>query len=220
MTTLLEVRDLQVMRDRRQVLSIDHLAVEPQQALALVGPNGAGKSTLLLVLAGLLKPSEGRIIFCGQPVEPSRDLAYRRRIGLVLQDPLLLDMSVYANVALGLRFRRLNENLVRSRVSAWLERLGIAHLSERPAYKLSGGEAQRVALARAFALQPELLLLDEPFNSVDKKAREELVGDLKTLLPLTGAAVLFSTHDEREVEQLAEARIELVEGKVTDVGSL
>ena len=214
MTRLLEINHLRVVRDRRQVLDLQHLAIETNQVIALVGPNGAGKSTLLLVLAGLLKPQEGRITFNGRMVEPHKDRSFRRRIGLVMQDPLLLDRSVQDNVGIGLRFRGVGGQEIRRRVDEWMERLSIAALRERPACKLSGGEAQRVALARALVLRPELVLLDEPFNSLDKKARADLIQDLKSLLPGTGAATLFSTHDEREMELLAEEKIELMEGKV------
>jgi tungstate transport system ATP-binding protein len=213
MTAFLEIQGLRVKRDRRLVLSIDHLLINPASVTALVGPNGAGKSTLLLVLAGLLRPQEGRIWLNGKQVEPYFDRSYRRKMTLVMQEPFLLDMSVFENVAMGLRFRRVRGRELSSRVEQWLESFGLGSLRDRPACKLSGGEAQRVALARALVLQPELLLLDEPFNSLDKDARAGLLRDLKALLPATHATTLFSTHDEREVELLAEATIELSEGK-------
>ncbi|MBE3066202.1 MAG: ATP-binding cassette domain-containing protein, partial [Chloroflexi bacterium] len=105
MSTLVEIRDLLVHRAGRPVLEIVHLNIERGRVLALVGPNGAGKSTLLLVLARLIKPERGDILLNGQPVTGLRDREYRCRIGLVMQDPLLLDMSVYENIAIGLRFR-------------------------------------------------------------------------------------------------------------------
>lgn len=214
MIPLLEIHHLSVIRDRRVALELDQLLIEKNKIVALVGPNGAGKSTLLLVLSGLLRPQKGEIYFAGQILEPYRNRSYRRRIGLVMQDPLLLDMSVFANLAIGLRFRSVSAAETCRRVDEWLERLGIAHLRDRPACKLSGGEAQRVALARALVLQPELLLLDEPFNSLDVKAREELIHDLKALLIETQMTTLFSSHDEREVNLLAEKKIELLQGKI------
>ncbi len=212
MKPLVEIQNLQVVRDQRPVLQIKQLVLEKNKVVALLGPNGAGKSTLLLVLAGLIEPKEGEIRYLGQLVRPDRDRTYRLRIGLVLQQPLLLDMPVFDNVALGLRFRKTPKSEMDQQVEKWLERLSLMHLRDRPARKISGGEAQRVALARALVLQPELLLLDEPFSSLDKKGRASLIHDFKMILPQTGATVLFSTHDEQEIALLAEDKIELKDG--------
>jgi tungstate transport system ATP-binding protein len=209
MTNLIEINDLLVRREKRVVLEIETLFIEKGRVLAVAGPNGAGKTTLLLVLARLLKPERGEIQFDGQPLETIPDLKYRRCIGLVMQDSLLLNRSVFDNIATGLRFRCLPKTEVTRRANEWLERLGIFPLRKRPAVQLSSGEARRVALARAFALQPDLLLLDEPFSALDKKTRSELLRDLKVLLPTTGATTLFSTHDDREVNALADNLIEL-----------
>ncbi len=214
MSELIEIRDLLVRRSGRPVLEIDHLKIENGKVSALVGPNGSGKSTLLLVLANLLKPERGEILFAGQPLDRIKRLGYRRRIGLVMQEALMLDMSVTQNITIGLRFRGLPHHVIASRVDEWLERLNITHLKNRSASKLSGGEAQRVALARAFVLQPELLLLDEPFGALDKKTRPELIRDLKTLLSGMRTTTLFSTHEDREVNALADSKIELLNGKI------
>ena len=107
MNYLVEMRDLEVHRAGRRVLEIEALKIEKGKVLALVGPNGAGKTTLLLVLARLLKPGHGEILFAGQPIEHIQARDYRRRIGLVMQEALLLDMSVAQNIAIGLRFRGL-----------------------------------------------------------------------------------------------------------------
>jgi tungstate transport system ATP-binding protein len=209
-----EIRDLVVHRAGRLVLAIDHLEIEKGKVLALVGPNGAGKSTLLLALARLLKPERGEILFAGQKLDQIQPYDYRRKIGLVMQESLLLDMSVAQNVAIGLKFRRLSQQEILSRVDEWLERLNIMHLKHRLAIKLSGGEAQRVALARVFVLQPELLLLDEPFGGLDKNTRSDLIRDLKFLLPAMDTTTIFSTHDEAEVAALAVAEIELNYGRI------
>jgi len=220
MSALVEIRDLLVRREKRVALEIEYLNIEKGRVMALVGPNGAGKSTLLLVLARLIKPERGEILINGRPAAGLRDREYRRRIGLVMQDPLLLNVSVYDNIAIGLRFRHISRPESTRRVEAWVERLGIQHLKTRKAATLSGGEAQRVALARAFVLQPELLLLDEPFGALDKKTRAELLCDLKALLPTIGATTLFSTHDDREVNALADRQIELGEGKIHTVSGV
>jgi tungstate transport system ATP-binding protein len=209
MNYFLEVSDLVVRRSGMIALEIDHLRLEEGKVSALVGPNGAGKSTLILVLAGLLKPVKGEILVEGKPILKMQAREYRRRIGLVMQEPLLLDMTAYDNIGIGLRFRHKSKTEISRRVAVWGERLGIEHLRKRRASTLSGGEAQRVALARAFVLQPELLLMDEPFGALDKKTRSGLINDLKSLLPETGATTLFSTHDEREVNTLADHQFEL-----------
>jgi tungstate transport system ATP-binding protein len=214
MTHLIEIRDLLVRREKRAVLEIDRLAIARGETLAVIGPNGAGKSTLLLVLARLLKAERGEIRLNGQIVTSRGDLAYRRRIGLVMQDALLLNRSVFDNVATGLRFRHLSKDEVIHRVDKWMEQLGIMHLRQRPAMQISGGEARRVALARAFVLQPDLLLLDEPFAALDRTSRHKLQEDLKSILAGVDMTVVFSTHSEADVQKLAERKIELDGGRL------
>jgi tungstate transport system ATP-binding protein len=216
MSTLVEIQELSVRRQERQVLSIDRMEIEEGEILAVIGPNGAGKSTLLLALAHLLQPATGRILFRGQPV--ARDLEYRRRIALVLQDPLLMSTSVYENVAAGLRFRRLPRPIVDERVRDWLHRLGIESLGDRSAPRLSGGEAQRASLARAMVLQPELLLLDEPFGALDAPTRARLIDDLHLLLKSTATTTVFVTHDQDEAMLLGDRVAVLLGGYLRQIG--
>jgi tungstate transport system ATP-binding protein len=219
MTTLLQLSGLLVRRDRQTVLDVNSLSVGMGEVLAIVGPNGAGKSTLFLVLAHLLKADRGQILFNGQSIDSFPDLEYRRQIALVLQEPLLMDMSVYENAALGLKFRRRSKAEIDDRVTHWLDRLGVAHLSDRPARKLSGGEAQRVSLARAFVLQPDLLLLDEPFTSLDAPTRVRLLEDLKSVLTETRMTTIFITHDLQEALKLATRMVVLLDGRIEQSGA-
>jgi len=216
---VIELAQVIVRRDGRAVLTIDRLAIQRGEVLAVLGPNGAGKTTLLLVLARLLKPESGSIRFDSQAGPIANDLDYRRRISVVMQEPLLLDRSVFDNVAAGLRFRRLPAASVSERTTVWLEKLGIAHLRDRPGLKLSGGEAQRVALARAFVLEPELLLLDEPFASLDAGARQALRAELRRLLSETRTTTVFITHDPGEVQGLATRSVWLEDGRLVDEAS-
>jgi tungstate transport system ATP-binding protein len=211
---LLAVRDLAVVRGGRQVLDVDELLVNEGETLAIVGPNGAGKSTLLLVLAGLLRPDRGQIEVRGAPVARLDDLAHRRRLGLVLPAPLLLSASVFDNVALGLRFRGVDAVEVRRRVDAWLERLSIAHLRDRPASRLSSGEAQRASLARSLVLEPELLLLDEPFVSLDTAARAQLLDDFERLTAGIATTRLLVTHHLHEAVRLGDRMAVLLDGRI------
>ena len=211
---LVEVRDLVVVRGARPVLTIDHLAIADRETLALVGPNGAGKSTLLLALASLVRLARGQVWFRGSPVGSGDELAYRRHIGLVLPDPLLLNTSVFANVAAGLRFRGVSSADSGARVMDWLGRLGVRHLSRRPAREISSGEAQRVSLARALVLEPDLLLLDEPFASVDAATRATLLDDFERLLRETHVACVIVTHDLDEAVRLGDRMAVVVEGQL------
>ena len=216
--TILQVKDLLVRRGEQAVLQVAELDIQQGEVLAVIGPNGAGKSTLLLVLGRLLQPAAGQVFFRGQPIEQEDALAYRRRIALVLQEPLLMHQSVFDNVASGLRFRGLPRAEVKSRASVWLDRLGISQLHSRPAHRLSGGEAQRTSLARAFALQPELLLLDEPFSALDAPTRSRLLQDLHTLLSQTSVTTIFITHDLDEALLLGDRVAVLLGGVLRQVG--
>lgn len=218
MKAVIEIRDLAIHREGRAILAVERLEIARGETLAVIGPNGAGKSTLLLALAGLLPPEGGQFLFHGQPTRPWAELAYRRRIALVLQEPLLLDASVADNVAAGLRFRGLPRGEVQSRVAEWLERLGIAHLRQRPAHKLSGGEAQRASLARALALHPELLLLDEPFSALDAPTRARLLDDFQALLRATHTTTVMVTHDLDEALRLGDRAAVILAGRLHQAG--
>ena len=211
---LLQVRDLVIVRGSRQVLEIEQFAVAEHETVTVVGPNGAGKSTLLLAIATLLRPHRGQLTLRGQVVTRRRTLAYRRRIGLVLADPLLLDTSVYKNVAAGLRFRGIRGRAARHRIDDWLDRVGILALRNRPARQLSSGEAQRVSLARALVLDPQILLLDEPFASVDVAARAQLLDDTERLLRETSIGCVMVTHDLDEAARLGTRMAVLVNGRL------
>lgn len=213
------LHSVRVEEGGRTLLDIPHFDIFDGQTLVVMGPNGAGKSTLLLLLAGLRRPTQGRLVWCGESLPPRPPTAYRRRLALVMQAPLLLDMSVAENVALGLRFRGLNADERTQRVQTWLERLGIAHLAERRARTLSGGEAQRVALARAFATEPDLLLLDEPFSALDAPTRHTLRADLARLLRETGQTAVLITHERDEAAMLGDRIAVMFGGRVRQVGT-
>ncbi len=218
--TKLTVQNLTVRRGGVTVLDIRELNVEEGRILALIGPNGAGKSTLLLTMAGLLKPSEGKIYYCGEPVDSSaRRSAMRKSVSVIFQEPLLLAMSVYNNVALGLRFRHLSTKQIEKSVDESLEYFGISSLATRSAKTLSGGEAKRVSLARAFALKPELLLMDEAFNSLDPPTRESLIDDLRHILEATKITAVMALHDREETLRLAQDVAVIAGGKIVQSGT-
>jgi len=219
MNSLLEIRDLTVWRDKRQVLAIETLAIEKGEVLAIVGPNGTGKSSLLLTLARLLPLEKGELLWQGRPFKEQPLLSYRRRIALVLQEPLLLDISVFENIAIGLRYRGLPSAEITVLVNYWLKKVGIETLRDRPGAQLSGGEAQRVSLARAFVLNPELLLLDEPFSALDAPTRLRLLDDLKVILNETGTTAILITHDLKEAACLASRVAVMLNGQIVQIGT-
>ncbi len=221
MSPLVQLHDLAVDYAGRPALEVGRLEVRRGEILTLVGPNGAGKSTLLRVLGLGLAPGRGRVLFDGEEVawgSARRLLAVRRRTSAVLQQPLLCRMSVRQNVALGLRFRGLPAREIEARVGPWLERLRIAPLGDRRANELSGGEAQRVSLARALVLDPELLLLDEPFAALDAPTRQELLADFQSILGEARITTVFATHDRGEALALGDRMAVLIGGRVAQVG--
>ena len=202
---LLDAQGVTVEYGGRTILSIDRLAVGRREILAVIGPNGSGKSTLLRVLGLLERPARGDIRLDGRRVEWGRDLlSARRRFASVFQEPLLADTTVEQNVALGLTLRRVPRDEARRRTSHWIARFGIAPLAGRQARTLSGGEAQRTSLARAFAIEPDILLLDEPFSALDPPTRDELLRDLQHILRETVVTAVFVTHDRDEALRLGD----------------
>jgi tungstate transport system ATP-binding protein len=216
---MIQIRDLLIQRNGLDALRIDWLEIQRGETLTIVGPNGAGKSTLLLALARLLKPSHGDILYEGKPLKQWNELEYRRRISIIFQSPLLMDMTVEQNVALGLKFRGMLKEESGARAWKWMKQLGVESLAKRRAGQLSGGEAQRVSLARAFVLEPELLLLDEPFAALDPPAHAKLLEDLCLILQQDHRTAVFVTHNLSEAAKISHRIAVIVGGVLRQVGT-
>ena len=217
--SLLTLRNLLVRYGGNTALQLSSLEIASGEVLALLGPNGAGKTTLLRVMGLLHLPDTGKIYLKGMETGLSNALAIRQRIANVFQQPLPLNATVYQNAALGLTFRSLSSREIEIRLSPWLKRLGIAHLSQRSARTLSGGEAQRASLARALVLEPELLLLDEPFSALDAASRETLLSDFQRIVKETKITTVFVTHDSHEAYALADRVAVLKQGRLLQLGT-
>jgi len=207
---------------RRGALEVDAvLTAAAGETAAIVGPNGAGKSTVLRVLAGLTAlASDGHVVLDGRRLDRVR--VEERPIAIVFQDNLLLPhLSALDNVAYGLRRRRgMHRAAARQLAGTWLERVGVsARADARPA-QLSGGETQRVALARALALEPALLLLDEPLAAVDAQARVALRAELRRHLATVPGVRVLVTHDPVDAASLADRVVVLEAGRVVQAGAL
>ncbi len=219
MANLIEIKNLKVQRNKRDVLKVASLDISRSETLAIVGPNGSGKSTLLLTLGHLLKHDGGEVKYDGKPISEWNDLEYRRKIAFVFQDPLLMDMTVYENVVLGLKFRGMDKSESQTHADTWMKAMGVDSLSKRRAGQLSGGEAQRVSLARAFVLDPELLLMDEPFSAVDPQTRAQLLQDLSTLLSHEHRTTIIVTHNLKEAAQMGDRVAVIINGELKQVGT-
>ena len=216
--TVLTLRNIRVDYGDSTVLRITSLDVYAGEVLALLGPNGSGKSTLLRVLGLLQRPSAGNVHFRNEEVDRKNSFGFRRRIASVFQEPLLLNGTVYDNAALGLRLRGLKRAEIERRLDPWLNRLGIGHLRSRRVRTVSGGEAQRTCLVRAFVLEPEVLLLDEPFSPLDPLSRESLLEDLEVILRETRITTVFVTHNRDEAFTLANRVGVLSQGELLQLG--
>ncbi|MCR4431261.1 MAG: ABC transporter ATP-binding protein [Tepidanaerobacteraceae bacterium] len=210
---IIEGRDISVRAGKRRILEVKMVGLEEGKVFSVIGPNGSGKSTLLRVMALLQNPDGGCVYFREERILPRDRIRIRRRTSVVFQEPLLLDATVEENIVTGLRIRGVDAASARKRAKHWLERFKVAHLSDRWARALSGGESQRVSLARAFALEPEVLFLDEPFANLDAPTREALLLELCDVLHCTGVTTFFVSHDFKEVAFIADSTLALFDGK-------
>jgi putative spermidine/putrescine transport system ATP-binding protein len=201
-----------------QALRPTTLTVEPGEVLALLGPSGCGKTTLLRVIAGLVDPDRGgRVVFNGEDVT-TRPIE-QRAVGMVFQHYALFpQMTVEANIGYGLRVRGVSPEQIRRRVGEVIDLVRLGGLEQRRPAQLSGGQRQRVALARAVAVQPRVLLLDEPLTALDAKLKEALRDELAQLLRQLHITAVHVTHDQNEALAIADRLAVMQAGGIVQVG--
>jgi sulfate/thiosulfate transport system ATP-binding protein len=198
------------------------LEVAPGELVGILGPSGSGKTTMLRVIAGLETPDDGEVHLCGDVATHQR--VQERRVGFVFQHyALFKHLSVLENVAFGLRVRpraaRPAESVIRARVEELLALVQLDGLGGRFPSQLSGGQRQRVALARALAIEPRVLLLDEPFGALDAQVRRDLRRWLRGLHDTLHLTSLFVTHDQQEALELSDRIVVMHQGKVEQIGT-
>ncbi|EGT3586681.1 sulfate/thiosulfate ABC transporter ATP-binding protein CysA [Proteus mirabilis] len=218
----IEINHVTKYFDRTEVLHDVNLTVNSGEMMALLGPSGSGKTTLLRIIAGLEHQTEGKICFAGQDV--SRLHARERKVGFVFQHyALFRHMTVFENIAFGLtvlpRRERPNKAAIDKKVTQLLEMIQLPNLAQRYPAQLSGGQKQRVALARALAVEPQILLLDEPFGALDAKVRTELRSWLRELHSELKFTSVFVTHDQQEAMEVADRIVIMGNGKIEQVGT-
>ena len=198
------------------------LEVQTGELLALLGPSGSGKTTLLRIVAGLEIADAGSVSFAGEDVTDKS--AYARKAGFVFQAYALFQhMTVFENIAFGLRVlprsKRPNAKAIADRVGNLLQLIQLEGYEQRLPSQLSGGQRQRVALARALAVEPRVLLLDEPFGALDAKVRKDLRKWLRHFHDQTHLTSLFVTHDQEEAFELADRVVIFNEGRIQQIGT-
>jgi ABC-type sugar transport system ATPase subunit len=211
------VTDLHLSKSGLTVLQIPGLRFPSGTTTAVFGPNGSGKTTLLRLIAGLERPSSGQARVGGLAV--GQGGATRSLVGMAFQNSVFLRGSVRYNLDLALRLREVPAAERRSRIDEAAKECGVAHLLERSARRLSGGEAQRINLARVLALRAPVTLLDEPLSGVDRIARTQLLADLPGLLAKFTATTILVTHDREEAFRLADRLVVLIGGEVKAAGA-
>lgn len=195
-----------------------NLEIRKGSLVSLLGPSGSGKSTLLRAIAGLEPPDSGKIWISGE------DATYKsiqeRKIGFVFQHyALFKHLTIRENIAFGLKIRKASQNRTKARVGELLELIQLNGLGDRYPSQLSGGQRQRVALARALAVEPQVLLLDEPFGALDAKVRKELRTWLRRLHDEVGVTAILVTHDQEEAMEVSDEIVVMNKGRVEQVGS-
>src|ERR1700742_3779267 len=219
---VISVRDIHKSYGRYPALNGVSLDIRPGELLALLGPSGSGKTTLLRTIAGLEFPEQGQVLFDGEDVTFSG--AAERKVGFVFQQyALFKHMTVARNVAFGLDVRKRKDRpgkaVVAKRVQDLLELVELGEMGKRFPSQLSGGQRQRVALARALAVDPKVLLLDEPFGALDAAVRKSLRRELRRIHDATGVTTIFVTHDQEEALELADRVAILNLGRIEQVGT-
>jgi iron(III) transport system ATP-binding protein len=214
----LEARNIAMSYGRNVVLKDINLVIEPGEFFALLGPSGSGKSTLLRLIAGFNAAQSGQLLIDGRDV--SNVPPWRRDVGMVFQNYALWPhMTVRQNVAFGLEERKLPKALIDDKVRAALALVNLAEYAQRRPSQLSGGQQQRVALARTIAIEPQVLLLDEPLSNLDAKLRVQMRTELRSLQRKLGITTIFVTHDQEEAMTTADRIAVMDQGVIQQVGT-
>lgn len=214
----LELTNVRKEFGRMVAVEAFNLQVERGEFISFLGPSGCGKTTTLRMVAGFELPTSGHIRIEGKEITYVRPNA--RNIGMVFQSYALFpNMTVASNIGFGLKVAGKSSPEIKKRVDEMLQLIGLAHLGERYPYQLSGGQQQRVALARALAIQPQLLLLDEPLSALDAKIRVSLRNEIRSIQRQLGITTIYVTHDQEEALSLSDRIVVMSEGRIEQVGA-
>lgn len=217
---MIEAEGLCKTYGERDVLRNVSLLVKKGEILSIIGPSGTGKSTLLRILDLIEEPTAGSLRIFGKTVsDTSARFSVRRKMGILFQKPVIFNTLVKENVALGLRYRQIEEAVIKERVEEALEQVGLSGYGERKARTLSGGESQRLALARALVTEPEILFLDEPTAYLDPRTADSIEALINALNGDYGITLVIATHDLFQGQRISDRIAVMMEGELSQVGA-
>jgi len=215
---IIDLRNISVKFGEEQILHNINLYIRDKEFVTLLGPSGCGKTTTLRVIAGFLEPDEGDVVFDGKRVNGVPP--HKRHVNTIFQRYALFPhLNVYENVAFGLRLKKLPESRIKAKTAEMLELVNLKGFNKRNVASLSGGQQQRVAIARALAVEPRVLLLDEPLGALDLKLRKDMQVELKSMQQRLGITFIYVTHDQEEALSMSDTIVVMDEGEIQQIGT-
>ncbi len=215
---IIELKNISVSFDGEKILDSIDLYIRDKEFVTLLGPSGCGKTTTLRIIGGFLQPEGGEVIFDGKKINGVP--AYKRQVNTIFQRYALFPhLNVFDNVAFGLKVRKAPKNVIADKVAEMLELVNLKGFDKRKVSSLSGGQQQRVAIARALAIDPKVLLLDEPLAALDLKLRKDMQNELKNIQQKLGITFIYVTHDQEEALSMSDTIVVMDSGKIQQIGS-
>lgn len=215
---IIDLQNISVSFDGQKILNNINLQIHDGEFVTFLGPSGCGKTTTLRIIAGFLNPDEGQVIFEGKNINGVP--AYKRQVNTIFQRYALFPhLNVYENIAFGLRLKKMKEKDIQAKVKEMLELVNLKGFGSRNINSLSGGQQQRVAIARALAVDPRVVLLDEPLGALDLKLRKDMQVELKNIQQKLGITFIYVTHDQEEALSMSDTIVVMNNGEIQHIGT-
>lgn len=215
---IIDLQNISVSFDEQKILNNINLQIHDGEFVTFLGPSGCGKTTTLRIIAGFLDPDEGNVIFEGKNINGVP--AYKRQVNTIFQRYALFPhLNVYENIAFGLRLQKMKEKDIQAKVKEMLELVNLKGFGSRNINSLSGGQQQRVAIARALAVNPRVVLLDEPLGALDLKLRKDMQFELKNIQQKLGITFIYVTHDQEEALSMSDTIVVMNNGEIQHIGT-
>ena len=215
---IIDLKNISVSFDNQKILNNINLYIRDGEFITLLGPSGCGKTTTLRIIAGFLQQDSGDVIFEGKNINGVP--AYKRQVNTIFQRYALFPhLNVYENIAFGLRLKKMKEKDIQQKVKEMLALVNLSGFGSRKIDSLSGGQQQRVAIARALAVEPRVVLLDEPLGALDLKLRKDMQVELKNIQQKLGITFIYVTHDQEEALSMSDTVVVMNNGEIQQIGT-